>query len=121
MPAKRAKPTRTLLVSGRETFKVVVPADAKITYGPWAPTSAKSRDGYDSANRSYGGTLRIYEGTSIIAVFTGVEGYRDMDLDYSKQVAVEEGSVIWKSDSKGYHKEERVQRDEQWQALPANT
>lgn len=121
MPAKKAKPARTLLVTGRETFKVVVPADAKITYGPWAPPSAKGRGDYDSANRSYGGTLRIYEGTSIIAVFTGVDGYRDLGLEYSKQVAVEEGSVIWKSDTKGYHKEERLQRDERWEALPAKT
>lgn len=109
--------SRELLVYGRKTFKFTVPDEAKITFGPWSPGEKGSKYGNDS-DKALNGTLRVYEtaktGASVLAVFSGVTGYRDTSLEYAEEVAREEGAVIWKSDSKGYSREEKVKRDTDW-------
>jgi hypothetical protein len=105
---------RKLLVYGEKTFRITVPDDAKITFGPWAPPSKGPRS-YEDSGRTMG-TLRIYRGTkdNIIGCFSPVKGFRDLDLGYEEQVAVEEGSTIWKSDNDGYKREEQRRRQEKW-------
>lgn len=110
---------RTLLVTrdtGKE-FRVTIPDDAKVTFGPWSPPTAASK-GYNDA-KSMAGTLRIYKGSgvkteNILAVFSGVATFRDEELDYEEKVTIEEGATIWKSDKNGYRKEEKVNRQHQW-------
>jgi hypothetical protein len=116
--------SRTLLVEGEKTFKIDIPDDAKITFGPFAPPQSASKYG-DSHERSRG-TLRIYQGTkdNIIGCFSPVSSFREITaINYSEQVAKEEGAVIWKSDAEGYQREEKVKRATEWQpdvvALPA--
>lgn len=115
--------TKQLLVFGEKTFKVTVPTGAKVTFGPWSPPNKKG----DWSEGSKKGTLRIY-GTkkdNILACFTGVEGFRDLDLGYAEQVAKEEGATIWKDDEKGYQREDKVKVVKEWvdggelAALPA--
>ena len=113
---------KQLLVFGTKTFKISVPDDAKITFGPFSPPTKGQAFSEDRAQ----GTLRIYgDGgkDDIIACFAGVRGFRDLSLDYAEEVAKEEGAVIWKSDRKGYQREEKVSRDSDWvnphAALPA--
>ena len=103
--------TREILVDGAKTFKIQVPDDAKITFGPWSPPSVKQTAVSQS---QLTGTLRIYKGTSVIAVFSGVTGYRDLSMEYQEQVAKEEGATIWKSDKDGYKREEKVSRSHEW-------
>ena len=95
---------RELLVFGEKTFKISIPDDAKITFGPWSPPSAGVK-AYDSP-KALSGTLRVYEnaksGASVLAVFSGVNGYR------------EEWATIWKSDEHGYQREERVSAQTKW-------
>ncbi len=108
---------RELLVYGEKTFKIKIPDDARVTFGPWSPPTGKERT-YDQTGRSLVGTLRIYENakasSSILAVFSGVRGYRDLSLDYDEETAREEGAIIWKSDKRGYYREEKVTRDSDW-------
>ena len=108
--------SKELLVFGSKTFKITIPDNAKITFGPWSPKSEGDR--YGNSDKALSGTLRIYEsgktGASVLAVFSGVHGYRDTSLDYQEQVAREEGAIIWKSDKDGYHREENVKRAEDW-------
>lgn len=108
--------SKTIIVFGEKTFKVSVPDDAKMTFGPWSPPTGNSR--YDNSDRSLIGTLRIYKGAkssdNILAVFSGVKGFRDTSLEYMEEVAREEGAVIWKSDQNGYQREEKVKRDATW-------
>lgn len=103
---------RTLFVFGEKEFKITIPDDARVTFGPWSPGEKSEY------NRSARGTLRIYKtGSSdkdCMAVFSGVTSYREEGLDYSEKVAVEEGSTIWKSDQHGYERSEKVKREEQW-------
>ena len=107
---------RKLLVFGEKTFKISIPDEAKITFGPWSPPSAGVK-AYDSA-LGLSGTLRVYEnaktGASVLAVFSGVNGYRDLSLGYAEEVAKEEGATLWKSDEHGYEREERVSAKTQW-------
>jgi len=105
---------KELLVFGDKTFKITVPDDAKITFGPFSPPSRMT--GYNNSPERALGTLRIYQKTkdNIIAVFSGVKGFRDLSLDYSEEVAREEGAIIWKSDQKGYSREEKVQQSREW-------
>ena len=107
--------TRELLVFAEKTFKISVPLDAKITFGPFSPPTAGGRDNWMQSGRA-AGTLRIYKGTkdNIIAVFTDVRGFRDLSLDYAEEVAREEGAALWKSDHEGYYREEKVQRSSDW-------
>jgi hypothetical protein len=114
---------RTLLVTrtdGRE-FRLTIPAASRITFGPWSPPT---KDGNYRIERQLSGTLRVYEGATktsenIIAVFADVASFRDLSVDYQEKVAVEEGATMWKSDAKGYVREERVTIDETWDDVPA--
>lgn len=105
---------KELLVFGEKTFKITVPDGAKITFGPWSPPTEKAR--YEPSPRN--GTLRIYEGSksteNIIAVFSGVSGFRDISLGYAEEVAREEGAIIWKSDEKGYTREDKHSSAREW-------
>ena len=105
---------RELLVFGEKTFRITVPDDAKITFGPFSPPG-RQHDHYMASGRAEG-TLRIYQGSkeNIIAVFAGVRGFRDLSLQYAEEVAKEEGATIWKSDEHGYMREDRVQRRNEW-------
>jgi len=107
--------TKTLLVYGTKTFKIEIPEDAKVTFGPWSPPTNDHAERYGSSPRATG-TLRIYRGTkdNIVALFAGVTGFRDLSLEYAEEVAKEEGATIWKSDQHGYEREEKVQRTAQW-------
>jgi hypothetical protein len=106
--------SKQLLVFGEKTFKITIPADAKVTFGPWSPPT-KGND-YGGNRDSLKGTLRIYRGTkdNIIACFAGVSGFRDLSMEYAEQIAKEEGAVIWKDDKNGYQREEKVQRSHEW-------
>ena len=115
---------KQLLVFGETTFKITVPSDAKITFGPWSPPSGKG--GFSGDRQAMKGTLRVYRKNkdNILACFSGVSGFRDVSLDYAEQVAKEEGAVIWKSDKDGYKREEKVSLKKEWVdgaavALPA--
>jgi hypothetical protein len=75
---------RHLLVHGDgEDFILTIPDDAKVTFGPWSPPTAASSSYSGSRNRD--GTLRVYKGSksteNVMAVFGGVRGFRDMDLE----------------------------------------
>lgn len=104
---------KELLVFGEKTFKITVPDDAKITFAPFSPPG---KMGYGNQPERAVGTLRIYQKTkdNIIAVFSGVKGFRDLTLDYAEEVAKEEGATIWKSDRDGYQREEKVHRTREW-------
>lgn len=106
---------KTLLVFGEKTFKITVPANSKITFGPWSPYTKKTGYAVDMSERALSGTIRIYDASkNVIAVFSGVTGYRDVSLDYTEQVAREEGAVIWKSDQNGYEREDKRTMAKEW-------
>ncbi len=116
--------TRELLVFGDKVFKISIPDDSKVTFGPWSPPSPNSK------YTSLVGTLRVYKGSktteNILAVFSGVTGFRELSLEYSEQIAKEEGATIWKSDNNGYSRQENVNRSYEWgdhikKQLPAAT
>jgi hypothetical protein len=109
---------KELLVFGEKTFKIVVPDDAKITFGPFSPPTAGGRDQWYQSGRATG-TLRIYKGSkeNIIGVFTGVHGFRDLSLEYAEEVAREEGATIWKSDEHGYMREDKRSGSREWIAV----
>jgi hypothetical protein len=106
---------RELLVFGETTFKIEVPDDAKITFGPFSPPSRGDVNWQGSGRAT--GTLRIYRGSkeNIVALFAGVTGFRDLSLSYAEQVAKEEGATIWKDDEEGYVREDKVSRRKEWQ------
>jgi len=110
---------RELLVFGEKTFKIKVPNEAKITFGPWSPPSSSAKSvSYDRSDKAMSGTLRIYEtaktGASVLAVFSGVSGYRDLSMGYAEEIAKEEGATLWKSDEHGYQREEKVSASREW-------
>ena len=112
---------RQLLVFGEKTFKIEIPDDAKITFGPWSPptrsrNNPSGADMFGSPSYSSTGTLRIYQGSkeNIVALFAGVTGFRDLSLSYAEQVAVEEGATIWKDNEEGYVRESKVARSKNW-------
>jgi len=110
---------RTLLVEGDKTFKVEVPDDSSVTFGPWSP--AKAGVGFDSGRVSTG-TLRIYRSgrkDDVIACFSGVRSFRDVSaINYSEQVVKEEGATVWKNDSEGYVREDKISVKKEWDGEP---
>jgi hypothetical protein len=112
--------SRQLLIIGSKTFRITIPDKAKVTFGPWSPSTGEGR--YAQSEKALNGTLRVYEtakaGATILAVFSGVTSFRESTLEYEEQVAKEEGAILWKSDSKGYSREEKVQRTADWTTDP---
>lgn len=119
--------SRTILVESDKDFRITIPDNAKVTFGPFSPPG-KDSDRYNPRSEGRAkGTLRVYEGgktkatESILACFTGVYGFRDVSqVEYAEKVAVEEGATVWKSDQNGYQREEKVKRAEAWAEYDAN-
>lgn len=86
------KAPKTLLVFGAKTFRITIPPDAKVTFGPFSPPS---KAGYGQRDTLVG-TLRVYQGTkdNIIGCFTQVSGFRDVSLAYEEEMPVSKGKVI---------------------------
>jgi hypothetical protein len=105
---------REILVFGAKTFKIKVPDDAKLTFGPFSPPPAKRSEMYTAEGKR--GTLRVYGRTKddILAVFSNVDGFRDVSLGYMEEVAREEGATIWKSDEHGYSREDKRASTRAW-------
>lgn len=110
---------RDLLVFGTKTFKISIPDDSKVTFGPFSPPTTNSR-GYGTSPDRLAGTLRIYGKSKehVLAVFAHVTGFRDLSINYSELVAREEGAAIWKSDERGYEREEKVKSEKAWVSSP---
>lgn len=109
---------REILVQqdGKKEFKITVPDEAKITFGPFSPPNSADGQTYRNSMKAVG-TLRVYLGSkeNIIGVWTGVESFRDIsNIEYSEKVAVEEGAKIWKSDKNGYEREEKTSVKYDW-------
>lgn len=107
---------RTLIVEGDEEFRVEIPDDARITFGPWSPPNKDGRHMYgDDAKR---GTLRVYKNSSsdsVIFVRSGVTGFRDTAaVNFKKKVAQQVGATLWETDEGGYEKTEVVQNTTRW-------
>jgi hypothetical protein len=113
--------SRQILVTGEKTFRITIPDEAKLTFGPWSPPSNKESS-YDRSGRALSGTLRVYENSkasaSVLAVFSGVSSYRDLSVAYEEKILVEEGSTIWKNDKNGYSREEKVSSQSEWDDDP---
>lgn len=112
---------RILLVHGEKIFKISIPDNAKITFGPWSPPPKKGERWSEDSKK---GTLRVYVGKekNIVACFSNVSSFRDMSIGYAEEVAREEGATIWKSDEHGYMREDKMSRRKEWvdiQSIPA--
>lgn len=116
---------RTIQVEGDETYRVTIPDDARLTFGPWSPPpSAESkRGGGGWSDESKRGTLRVYKGagtTNILAVFTGVRTFRDVStISYTKQVLREGTSAIWQNDDGSITREGQGFQEKDYVAAPA--
>jgi hypothetical protein len=108
---------RQLLVEGKKTFRINIPDDARVTFGPFSPPSEGKAYGNE---RALSGTLRVYShGTktteTVLAVFTDVRGFRDLSaVEYEERVATEEVRAIWKTDKDGYKSEVSGRVGGQW-------
>lgn len=111
--------SRTILVEGKKVFRVTIPDDARLTFGPWSPPTGEAK-AYGINEKALSGTLRVYsKGTkateNILAVFSGVTGFRDLStIDVAERVATEEVRTVWKSDAKGYSQEVVGSKGAQW-------
>lgn len=94
-------------ISGEK--RITIPKEAKITFGPAIPGPSKER-GYGPTEREY--ALRVYlkSKDNLIAVFTGVREFRDVEMPVEKLVIREAGNAVWKSDETGYKVEQSVKR-----------
>jgi hypothetical protein len=109
---------RTLLVEGKKTFRIGIPDDARVTFGPFSPPTAESKY---SGEKALAGTLRVYKGgttktsENILAVFTDVRSFRDLSsVEYEERVATEEVRTVWKTDKDGYRSEVSGKVGGQW-------
>lgn len=105
---------KILVQSDGKEFSITIPDDAKLTFGPWSPPS--DRKGESWQHEAKRGTLRVYasDKKEILAVFSGVTSFRDVAIGYAEKIAVETGNSIWKDDEKGYYRESKVTRSQEW-------
>ena len=86
--------TRTYeVVTSDGTFRIDVPANAKITFGPVVGASGKPSFGES------GNSLRIWEGEKIQrALFLGVRSFRDLSMPMTIRAVREFGKEEWWAD-----------------------
>lgn len=98
MTTAKAQETRTIEVTlqgGRKTRVGNIPATAKITYGPVSPGTQRPYG--DSGN-----CLRIYTSQqNQLAVFIGVQEFRDLSLTVERQVVRKDASEFTEKGPKG--------------------
>jgi hypothetical protein len=79
---------RKILVHGDKIFVLGLPDDVKLTFGPFSPPTKKQEYHNDRASTLLRGTLRVYRGAAttqnILAIYTGVESFRDLDITYAE-------------------------------------
>lgn len=107
----KATETRTLLIErqGLGRIKLTIPANAKVTFGAFAPGS-KGSYGDLSA------TLRIYVGTqnNQIAVIRNVISFRDLSLAYEEEKVRKNGESTWHKSEHGSDYSESEIIDKEW-------
>lgn len=108
---------RQLLVFGTKEFRITIPDEAKVAFGPWSPPTERSRDFGDRTT----GTLRVYAshkpGADCIFVQSGVTGYRDTSaIEYLEKTSITTGSTIWKDDEGGFVQDSKFERKHKWSA-----
>ena len=108
---------RTLVIEGGTgTFRVKVPEDAKITFGPFSPPNPNARRGYGDGGYSPIGTLRIYVGSekNIIGCFTHVYSFYEEGMEIEKLVVEESGESFWQTDETGSVQASSTRRKKNW-------
>lgn len=107
MPIKYERQLIVKMVDGEK--RISIPKDAKLTFGPAIPGPSKDR-GFGPREMEY--ALRVYLKTkdNLIAIFTGVREFREIDMPVEKLVIREAGTAVWKSDETGYKTEQAVKR-----------
>jgi hypothetical protein len=101
-----------LVKTESEEFRIGIPADAKITFGPSFPPMKNER-GYGKPMEY---ALRIYRGSkdNLIAVFTGVREFREDGMTVEKKIHSEAGKTLWRSDEEGFKVATSVKRKEKF-------
>ena len=116
---EEVKPRTLLLQMKDDEYKIVIPATARITFGPTIPYQKKDKNGYSRENHD-GYSLRVYENEkndSLIAVFAGLSSFRDISIPQSKLIIREAGKSVWKSDEEGYKVETEIKQEKAFQEL----
>lgn len=110
---------RTLLIQGVDgEFKVTLPVGSRVTFGPTIPYAKTNRNFEHTEARGY--SLRVYENAkndSLVAVFAGIQSFRDITMPHAKLVIREAGKSVWKSDEEGYKVEHEVKREHSFEEL----
>lgn len=111
--------SRTLLVqeTSDKEFRITIPEGAMVTFGPTAPYTQTGKGGYGMSSDK-GWSLRVYASkakTDLMAVFSGVQSFRDISMPHAKLVIRESGKSVWKSDEEGYKVEEETKREKGWE------
>lgn len=106
MPTKAPASMRTYeIVAGREKYRVTVPDDWKVTFGPVAPGAR----GYADL------ALRFWEAENKQrAIFRNVDSFRDLSIPYSRQLTSKSGESSWSEDDSGYEMSEHVNIETEW-------
>lgn len=107
--------SRTIEVNGEKKFRIEIPDDAELTFGPWSPPTKEDRGFRNEEQRR--GTLRVYNAgkKQIIGVFAGVTAFRDLSvIGYAEEVVRLEGETLWKSDENGYQTESKQAGKRAW-------
>ena len=106
------------IVTHDGTYRIEIPEDWKITFGPVAIGGGKRQSyGFDGGSMA----LRIYESeVRQRAIFTGVESFRDLSIPVKKLVRTVKANTTKKSERgpKGSKSSEanEVEYDEKWEA-----
>lgn len=96
-------PLRTLQVHDNDgDFRVSVPGESKVTFGPAIPASRTQRAMMTGGSNVY--ALRVYKGPTeragLLAVFPGVTGFRDLgEVQVHRPARKDSGEWGWVEDN----------------------
>lgn len=94
-------------------FKLDIPDDSSLTFGPNAPYAAKSTN---YASSKDGWSLRIYEGAAkskLLACMTNVKWFRETSIKVSRVVEKIVAETVYKDDDGNYESHHTVVKSKQ--------
>lgn len=97
-------------------FKIEIPDDSFLTFGPNAPYATKGeKQGYGTPKQE-GWSLRVYSDkgkTNLFACLTNVKWFRETTVSMSRVVEKVVSSTVYKNDDGSYETTEQVVRSKQ--------
>lgn len=119
-PSSPKRPMKTYLIENKAErygseappkFYVEVPEDWEVRFEPAFVPAALPTRGQPHNCQNYELSLKFFEGDKLVATFDNVRAWRRTDINVTKEIQTEKGTISYRVDENERQREEIVTRD----------